>query len=164
MKTILDDEVEESKMEVILLEKVGKLGDLGDKVSVKPGYGRNFLIPQGKAVPATADNVARFEARRTELEAAAAEVVSRAEVRLGQMEALGVITIAANAGDEGKLFGSVGTRDIADAVSAAGVELNKSEVRLPQGALREVGEYEVAVHLHSDVDAVIRLVIVAEQA
>lgn len=151
-------------MEVILLEKVGKLGDLGDKVSVKPGYGRNFLVPQGKAVPATADNVARFEARRTELEAAAAEVVSRAEVRLGQMEALGVITIAANAGDEGKLFGSVGTRDIADAVSTAGVELNKSEVRLPQGALREVGEYEVAVHLHSDVDAVIRLVIVAEQA
>ena len=151
-------------MEVILLEKVGKLGDLGDKVSVKPGYGRNFLIPQGKAVPATADNVARFEARRTELEAAAAEVVSRAEVRLGQMEELGVVTIVANAGDEGKLFGSVGTRDIADAVSAAGVELNKSEVRLPQGALREVGEYEVAVHLHSDVDAVIRLVIVAEQA
>ena len=151
-------------MEVILLEKIGKLGDLGDKVSVKPGYGRNFLIPQGKAVPATADNVARFEARRTELETAAAEVVSRAEVRLGQMEELGVVTIAANAGDEGKLFGSVGTRDIADAVSAAGVELNKSEVRLPQGALREVGEYEVAVHLHSDVDAVIRLVIVAEQA
>ena len=151
-------------MEVILLEKIGKLGDLGDKVSVKPGYGRNFLIPQGKAVPATADNVARFEARRTELEAAAAEVVSRAEVRLGQMEELGMVTIVANAGDEGKLFGSVGTRDIADAVSAAGVELNKSEVRLPQGALREVGEYEVAVHLHSDVDAVIRLVIVAEQA
>ena len=151
-------------MEVILLEKIGKLGDLGDKVSVKPGYGRNFLIPQGKAVPATADNVARFEARRTELETAAAEVVSRAEVRLGQMEELGVVTIVANAGDEGKLFGSVGTRDIADAVSAAGVELNKSEVRLPQGALREVGEYEVAVHLHSDVDAVIRLVIVAEQA
>ncbi len=151
-------------MEVILLEKIGKLGDLGDKVNVKAGYGRNFLIPQGKAVPATADNVAKFEARRAELEASAAEAVAQAEVRQGQLQELGVITIEANAGDEGKLFGSVGTRDIADAVTAAGVNLEKSEVRLPEGALREVGEFEVAVHLHTDVDATVQIAIVAEEA
>ena len=149
-------------MDVILLEKIGKLGDLGDKVTVKPGYGRNFLIPQGKAVPATEDNVAKFEARRAELETAAAEATAAAEVRQGQLQELGVITIEANAGDEGKLFGSIGTRDIADAVSAAGVELEKSEVRLPEGALREIGEYEVSIHLHSDVDAVVQLAVVGE--
>jgi len=149
-------------MEVILLEKIGKLGDLGDKVNVKPGYGRNFLIPQGKAVPATEDNVAKFEARRAELEAAAAESNAAAEVRAGQIGELGTITITANAGEEGKLFGSVGTRDIADAVTAAGVELNKAEVRLPEGALRELGDFEIAVHLHSDVDATIQLSIVPE--
>ncbi len=149
-------------MEVILLEKIGKLGDLGDKVIVKPGYGRNFLIPQGKAVPATEDNVAKFEAQRAELETAAAESIAAAEVRAGRIQELGVITITANAGEEGKLFGSVGTRDIADAVSAAGVELNKAEVRLPEGALRELGDYEIAVHLHSDVDAAIQLSVVAE--
>ena len=130
-------------MEVILLEKVGKLGDLGDKVNVKPGYGRNFLIPQGKAVPATEDNVARLEARRSELETAAAESIAVAEVRAGRIAELGTIIIAANAGEEGKLFGSVGTRDIADAVTAAGVELNKAEIRLPEGALRELGDFEI---------------------
>ncbi len=149
-------------MEVILLEKIVKLGELGDKVNVKPGYGRNFLIPQGKAVPATADNVATFEARRAELEGAAAESVAKAEVRAGRMAELGQIVITVVAGEEGKLFGSVGTRDIADAVTSAGVEMNKAEVRLPEGALREVGEYEIKVHLHTDVDAVVQLAIVAE--
>ncbi len=149
-------------MEVILLEKIGKLGDLGDKVNVKPGYGRNFLIPQGKAVPATAANVAELESRRTELETAAAESVAVAEVRAGHIAELGLITITANAGEEGKLFGSVGTRDIAEAVTAAGVELNKAEVRLPEGALRELGDYEIALHLHSDVDATIQLSVVPE--
>jgi large subunit ribosomal protein L9 len=149
-------------MEVILLEKVTKLGELGDKVTVKPGYGRNFLIPQGKAVPATADAVAAFEARRAELEGAAAEAVAQAEVRAGRLAELGQIIITVVAGEEGKLFGSVGTRDIADAVTSAGVEMNKAEVRLPEGALREVGEYEINVHLHTDVDAVVQLAIVAE--
>jgi large subunit ribosomal protein L9 len=149
-------------MDVILLEKMGKLGDLGDRVTVKPGYGRNYLIPQGKAVSATESNVAEFETRRAELESSAAELVAAAEVRAGRIQELGQITIEANAGDEGKLFGSIGTRDIADAVAAAGVELEKSEVRLPDGALREVGEYEVTVHLHSDVDAIISLAVIAE--
>jgi len=149
-------------MEVILLEKIVKLGELGDKVKVKPGYGRNFLIPQGKAVPATADNVAEFEARRAELEGAAAEGVALAEVRAGRLAELGQIVIIVVAGEEGKLFGSVGTRDIADAVTSAGVEMNKAEIRLPEGALREVGEYEIKVHLHTDVDAVVQLAIVAE--
>jgi large subunit ribosomal protein L9 len=149
-------------MEVILLEKIVKLGELGDKVIVKPGYGRNFLIPQGKAVPATAQNVAEFEARRAELEGVASEAVAVAEVRAGRLAELGQIVITVVAGEEGKLFGSVGTRDIADAVTSAGVEMTKAEVRLPEGALREVGEYEVAVHLHTDVDATIQLAIVAE--
>jgi large subunit ribosomal protein L9 len=149
-------------MDVILLENIGKLGDLGDRVTVKPGYGRNFLIPQGKAVPATAANVETFEARRAELEAAAAETVAAAEVRAAQLADLGQITIEANAGEEGKLFGSVGTKDIADAVTAAGVEISKAEVRLPDGALRDVGEFEISIHLHSAVDAVVNLAIVAE--
>ena len=149
-------------MDVILLEKIGNLGDLGDKVTVKPGYGRNFLIPQGKAVPATRDNVEKFEARRAELEAAAAETLAAAEVRAGQLQELGVITITANAGEEGKLFGSIGTRDIADAVTSAGVEVSKAEVRMPEGALREVGEYQVELHLHSDVDLAIEVHIVPE--
>jgi large subunit ribosomal protein L9 len=149
-------------MEVILLEKIGKLGDLGDKVTVKPGYGRNFLIPQGKAVPATRDNVEKFEAQRAELEASAAEALAAAEQRAGQIQEMGPISIAANAGEEGKLFGSIGTRDIADAVARAGVEINKSEVRLPEGALREVGEYQIELHLHSDVDVTIELHVIPE--
>ena len=149
-------------MEVILLEKIAKLGELGDKVTVKPGYGRNFLIPQGKAVPATADAVAQFEARRAELEGVAAEAVAKAEVRAGRLAELGQIVIPMVAGEEGKLFGSVGTRDIADAVTAAGVELTKSEIRLPEGALRELGEYEIGVHLHADVDGTVNLAVVAE--
>lgn len=149
-------------MEVILLEKIGKLGDLGDQVSVKPGYGRNYLIPQGKAVAATKDNISTFETRRAGLEAAASDLVAAAEARADKLRELGTLSIAAKAGEEGKLFGSVGTRDIADAVTAAGVEIGKSEVRLPLGALRELGEFEVNVHLHSDVDAIIQLAIVAE--
>jgi large subunit ribosomal protein L9 len=150
-------------MDVILLEKIGKLGELGDRVTVKPGYGRNFLIPQGKAVPATAGNLEAFEARRSELEAAAADTVAAAEVRAAELTNLGQITIGANAGEEGKLFGSVGTKDIADAVTAAGVEISKAEVRLPDGALRELGDYQVTIHLHSDVNAVLNLAVVAEE-
>jgi large subunit ribosomal protein L9 len=149
-------------MQVILLEKVGKLGDLGDKVAVKAGFGRNYLIPYGKAVPATANNVADFESRRAELEAAAADKRGVAEGRAAQLAELAV-TIEANAGDEGKLFGSVGTRDIAEAITAAGVEISKSEVRLPEGVIREVGEFDIAIQLHSDITQVVKLAVVAEQ-
>lgn len=148
-------------MEVILLDKVGKLGNIGDKVSVKAGYGRNFLLPQGKAVAATAKNVADFEVRRAGLEAAAAAKKAEAETRAAKLAELSV-TIAANAGDEGRLFGSIGTRDISDAITAAGVEVSKSEVRLPQGALREVGEYNIDVQLHAEVTQAVKLLVVAE--
>jgi large subunit ribosomal protein L9 len=149
-------------MEVILLETITNLGDLGDKVSVKPGYGRNFLIPQGKAVPATADNVAQFEERRAELERAAAEAVAAARARAEAIAALEIITIGANAGEEGKLFGSIGTRDIASAVSAAGCEIDKAEVKLPDGALRELGDYTVAVQLHAEVMTEVNIAVVPE--
>ncbi|EAR60858.1 50S ribosomal protein L9 [Neptuniibacter caesariensis] len=148
-------------MEVILLEKIGKLGNLGDKVSVKSGFGRNYLVPQGKAVPATEANVAKFEERRAELEAAAAEKLAGATARaegLNDKE----VTITAKCGDEGKLFGSIGTRDIADAITAAGAEVCKSEVRLPEGALRSIGEFDIAVQLHPEVTAVVKLAIVGE--
>ncbi|HSG59953.1 MAG TPA: 50S ribosomal protein L9 [Pseudomonadales bacterium] len=148
-------------MEVILLEKVGKLGGLGDKVKVNAGYGRNYLLPFGKAVPATEANIADFEARRAELEKASAEALAAAKARGEKLQGLEV-TITSKAGDEGKLFGSIGTRDIAEAIVAAGVEANKSEVRLPNGALREVGQYEIDVQLHSEVTAVINLTIAAE--
>ncbi len=149
-------------MEVILLENIGSLGGLGDKVDVKAGFGRNYLIPQGKAVPATADNIAQFEVRRAELEAAAAETLAAAETRAEAINGLGLISIPANAGEEGKLFGSIGTRDIADAVTAAGAEIDKSEVRLPEGALRELGEYEIAVQVHGDVTAMVAIAVVPE--
>ena len=148
-------------MEVILLDKVGKLGAIGDKVTVKSGYGRNFLLPQGKAVAATAKNIADFEARRAELEAAAAAKIAEATARAEKLAALEV-TIAANAGDEGRLFGSIGTRDIADAITAAGVAVAKSEVRLPQGVLREIGQYDIDVQLHAEVLQAVKLVVVAE--
>ncbi len=148
-------------MDVILLDKVGKLGNVGDKVTVNAGFGRNFLIPQGKALPATAANVADFEVRRAELEAAAAAKRSDAEARAAKLADLAV-TLVTKAGDEGKLFGSIGTRDIADAITAAGVEVAKSEVRLPEGALREVGEYEVDVQLHSEVTQIVKVTIEAE--
>jgi large subunit ribosomal protein L9 len=149
-------------MEVILLENISKLGSLGDKVDVKSGFGRNYLIPQGKAVPATEVKIAEFEARRAELEAAAAEQLGAAEARAETIRALGPITIAANAGEEGKLFGSVGTRDIAEAVTAEGVAIDKSEVRLPTGLLRELGEYEIAIQVHGEVTAVINLEVIPE--
>ncbi|QKX16415.1 50S ribosomal protein L9 [Microbulbifer sp. YPW1] len=148
-------------MEVILLDKVGKLGNVGDRVEVKAGFGRNFLLPTGKAVLANAANVAEFEAKRAELEAAAAAKVSEAEGRAAQLEGV-VVTIAANAGDEGKLFGSIGTRDIAEAITAAGVAVEKAEVKLPEGALREVGEYDVDVQLHADVITAVKVVVEAE--
>ena len=147
-------------MEIILLEKIANLGNLGDKVNVKAGYGRNFLLPQGKATVASAENVAAFEARRAELEQLAAEKKAYAESRAAELAELEV-TITATAGDEGKLFGSIGTHNIADALTASGVEVAKSEVRLPNGTIRQVGEYDVAVHLHSDVEATVRVVVVA---
>lgn len=148
-------------MEVILLEKIRRLGDLGEKVRVKAGFGRNFLIPQGKAVPATADNIAKFEARRAELEKAQGEALAAATARAEQLAAL-TLTIRRKAGEEGKLFGSVSTGDIAEAATAAGVELHKHEVRLPEGPFRAVGQFEVALNLHADVDARIKLNIEAE--
>ena len=148
-------------MEVILLEKVANLGALGTKVNVKPGYGRNFLIPQGKAVPATKANLEAFEARRAELERQEAEILATAQARAEQLATLAIV-IAAKSGDEGKLFGSVGTRDIADAITTAGIAVTKTEVRLPNGALRNTGEYKIALQLHSDVMAEVALTVVAE--
>jgi large subunit ribosomal protein L9 len=149
-------------MEVILLDKVDNLGNLGDKVSVKAGFGRNYLIPTGRAVPATADNVKVFEERRAELEKQAAEKLAAAEARKAQIEGLGKVTISHKAGEEGKLFGSVGTSDIADACTAAGAEVAKAEVRLPEGPFRVAGEYEVELHLHADVNATISVEVIAE--
>ena len=148
-------------MDVILLEKVGKLGSIGDKVAVKAGFGRNYLIPHGKALSATAANLAEFESRRAELEAAAAESKTVAEARAEKLAALSV-TIETNAGEEGKLFGSIGTRDLADAITAAGVEVVKSEVRLPEGALRDLGEYEVDIQVHSEVIQAVKVSVIAE--
>ena len=149
-------------MEVILLENISNLGGLGDKVDVKAGFGRNYLIPQGKAVPATETALAEFEARRAELEAAANEALAAAEARAETLNGLGLITITANAGEEGKLFGSIGTRDIAEAVSAAGAAIDKAEVRLPEGALREIGEYEIDIQVHGEVTAIIAVAVVPE--
>jgi large subunit ribosomal protein L9 len=149
-------------MEVILLEKVENLGNLGDKVAVRSGYARNFLVPSGKAKYATAENIAEFEARRAELEKAAAEALATAQARSEKLNGL-EITITMKSGSEGKLFGSVGTVDIAEAVTAAGVELAKKEVRLPEGVIRMAGEYDITLHLHSDVDASIKLIIIGEE-
>ena len=148
-------------MDVILLEKVKNLGSLGARVSVKPGYGRNFLIPKGKAVPATEANIAAFDARRAELERQEAEVLAAAQSRAAQLAEIAVV-IAAKSGDEGKLFGSVGTRDIAEAITASGVSVDKSEVRLPNGAIRNTGEYIVTLYLYSDVNAEVSVTVVAE--
>lgn len=150
-------------MELILLQKVTNLGNLGDKVKVKPGFGRNFLVPQGKAVPATAANIAEFEARRAEYEAKATDALSNAEARKARLEGA-VVTIHANASTEGKLYGSVGPREIAEALTKAGNEVSKSEVVLGEGAFRNVGEYEVVVHLHADVEAPVKVNVVAEAA
>lgn len=149
-------------MNIILLDRVANLGNLGDQVAVKAGYARNFLLPQGKAVVATPANVKIFEARRAELEAKLSDTLAVAAARAEKLSALEGVQIQAKSGDEGKLFGSIGTRDVAHAFTAAGVELNKSEVRLPEGPLRHTGEYEVAIQLHAEVKATVKLTIVAE--
>ncbi|MCB1663222.1 MAG: 50S ribosomal protein L9 [Pseudomonadales bacterium] len=148
-------------MEVILLEKVGKLGNLGDKVAVKSGYGRNYLIPYGKAVSATEQNLADFETRRAELEKAAAEAKASADSRSQGLEGKEIV-ITAKAGEEGKLFGSVGTKDIADAVSAAGNLVEKREVRMPEGPIRQVGMYDINIQLHTDVMVAVKIIVEAE--
>ncbi len=148
-------------MEVILLEKVNNLGDLGDKVNVKAGYGRNYLIPQKKAVPATPENLKEFEAKRAEFEKAEREALEAAQTRANALADI-TITLVRKAGAEGKLFGSVTNADIAEAVTEAGVELEKREIRMPAGPIHELGEYDIDVHLHSEVDAAIKVIVQAE--
>jgi large subunit ribosomal protein L9 len=150
-------------MEVILLDKISNLGGLGDKVKVKNGYARNFLIPQGKAKTATPENIKEFEARRSELLRKSQDTLLAAQGRKEALEAVGSVTILSKAGTEGKLFGSVGNIDIVEAVKAAGQDIEKSEVRLPQGNLRDVGEYEVVLHLHTDVECTLKVIVQAEE-
>jgi len=150
-------------MEVILLENIENLGSLGDKVSVKAGYARNFLVPQRKAQMATADNLAQFEERRADLEASAAVAKEENETRKKKIEALGTVVITSKVGSEGKLFGSIGTSDIADAIIAVGGVVEKREVRLPEGTIRTTGEHVIDIHLYTDVDAVITISIVGEE-
>ncbi len=148
-------------MEVILLEKIANLGDLGDKVAIKSGYGRNYLVPQGKAVAATADKIKEFEAQRAELEKVAEEKLAAANSRataLGKLE----IIISHKAGEEGKLFGSVGTQNIADAITEAGSKVEKHEVRMPEGVIRHIGRYGIDINLHSDVVVTMPISITAE--
>lgn len=149
-------------MELILLQKVRNLGALGDKVDVKPGYGRNFLLPQGKAVRANAANIAAFETRRAEYEAKADTQLSDAQARLAKLDGASV-TIPAHSSAEGKLFGSVGPRDIAEALAAAGFVVNKGEVILGEGPLRNTGEYDVALHLHADVHTTVKVIVVGDK-
>ncbi len=148
-------------MELILLQKVTNLGSLGDRVNVKPGYGRNYLVPQGKAVPATKANIEMFQARRAEFEAKAAQAHGDAEARAAVLVDAAV-TIKANASTEGKLFGSVGPRDIADAFTAAGKPVSKSEVIMPEGPIRKVGEFEVIIHLHADIERKVKVEVLPE--
>ena len=147
-------------MQVILLDKIAKLGGLGDQVSVKSGYARNYLLPQGKAVMATKANIEAFGARRAELEAKLAANKAAAEERAAKLAELATVVIASKSGDEGKLFGSIGTRDVAEAITAAGVAVAKSEVRMGN-VLRNTGDYEVAVQLHADVKATVQIQVVA---
>lgn len=149
-------------MEVILLQKVANLGNIGDRVKVKSGFGRNYLLPSGKATVATPEHIAAFEARRTELEAKATGELVGAQARAKLLEGF-TLTMTAKAGNEGKLFGSIGTADVADACKAAGHEIERSEVRLPGGPLRMVGEHVVTLHLHADVDVDLPVTIVAEE-
>lgn len=148
-------------MEVILLEKIANLGNLGDKVTIKSGYGRNYLIPQGKAAMATAAKIKEFEERRAELEKQAAEKLAAATAR-GEAISKLTISIAHKTGDEGRLFGSVGTQNIAEAITAAGVKVEKNEVRLPNGVIRQIGQYDIAIHLHTDVVVTLPINIVSE--
>ncbi|ORU89953.1 MAG: 50S ribosomal protein L9 [Cycloclasticus sp. symbiont of Poecilosclerida sp. M] len=149
-------------MDVILLEKIANLGDLGEKVSVKPGFGRNFLIPEKKAVLATEERMAEFEKRRAELEKAAAESLAAAKVRAEGVGKL-ALTITHQVGEEGKLFGSVGISDVIKAAADAGVEIAKSEVQMPDGVLKQIGDFEVAINLHTDITVALKLAIVAEE-
>lgn len=149
-------------MEVILLEKIRNLGVLGDRVKVKSGYGRNYLVPKGKAVYATESNVKKFEQRRAEFEKHAADILKAAQEKQQALAALQVVTIKSKCGDEGKLFGSIGTRDIAVAITEAGIEVAKSEVILPTGVLRQTGEYDIDIELHGDVNAVVKIQVIPE--
>ena len=145
-------------MELILLEKVQKLGNLGDKVKVKPGYGRNYLVPTGKAVPATARNIAEFEVRRAELEKLALQKLSTAEERCAALQGFEIV-LTANTGEEGKLYGSIGPREVAEAVTERGIALEKSEVIMGEGPIRYTGEHNVLVHLHADVETEIKVIV-----
>ena len=147
-------------MEIILLEKVANLGALGDKVSVRSGYGRNFLIPQGKAVVATPEKIEQFEQRRAELEKKAADELAQAQARSTTISALEIVI--AHKADEGRLYGSIGTKDISDAITAAGVAVEKQQVRLPNGTIRNIGEYEIGIQLHSDVVSILNLKVIPE--
>jgi len=149
-------------MQVILLDKVANLGSLGEQVNVKAGYARNFLVPQGKAVPATKKNVEYFEERRVELEGKLTEVLAAAHARAEKITELGSVTVASKAGDEGKLFGSIGTRDISDAITAAGIKVAKSEVRLPNGVLSTIGDHDVSIQVHGEVFATLNVIVIAE--
>lgn len=149
-------------MEVILLQKVAKLGNIGDRVKVKPGFGRNYLLPTGRATVATPEHIAAFEARRAELEVRAESELARAKQRAAGLEGF-ALTVTAKAGNEGKLFGSIGTADIAEACCAAGHEIERAEVRLPGGPLRMVGEHTVTLHLHADIDVPLVVTVVAEE-
>ena len=149
-------------MQVILLEKMQKLGNLGDEVAVKAGFGRNFLVPTGKALPANKKNREVFESRRAELEAAAAKLHTEAEQRKTKLVAAGDVNIMANAGIEGKLFGSIGASDIADTLNEAGAEIQRNEVRLPEGPLRHTGEYSIDIQLHSDVVVAVKVTVTSE--
>ena len=149
-------------MDLILLEKVQNLGDLGDLVKVKSGFGRNYLVPHGKAVPATKDNLAQFEARRSELEAAAADKLGQAKARESGLADV-VVEIAANASEEGNLYGSIGPREVASAVSAIGHEITKAEVVMGEGPIRTIGEFDVVVHLHADVETKVKVIVTAEE-
>ena len=150
-------------MQLILLQKVANLGNLGDKVTVKPGFGRNFLVPQGKAVPATEANLAQFEARRAEYEAKAKGALEAAEARRAKLDGA-TVTLYANASTEGKLYGSIGPREIAEALTKLGTEVEKSEVVMGEGAIRRTGEFEVTLHLHADVETPVKVVVEPEAA
>ncbi|MDH3634500.1 MAG: 50S ribosomal protein L9 [Gammaproteobacteria bacterium] len=150
-------------MEVILLENIENLGSVGDKVTVKAGFARNYLVPQAKAKVATAENMAEFEARRAELEKAAAEARVTAEARRQAIESLGVIEVTARVGSEGKLFGSIGVADVCEAIATLGETVEKSEIRMPEGALRVTGEHIVDIHLYTDIDTQVTINIIGEE-
>ncbi len=150
-------------MEVILMENVENLGHVGDKVNVKSGFARNYLVPHGKAKMATVANLAEFEASRAELEKAAAEALQAAQTRKQEIDALSAIEVVARVGAEGKLFGSIGVADVSDAIATLGVTVEKSELRMPEGALRNVGEHIIDIHLYTDVDAQVTVNIIGEE-